>query len=72
MTLLGPGKKIFLLSIDYDQTEYEGPPFSVPREEINEHYAHDFSIEEFHCENQKDHRLSEAGLIQRVSLLIKN
>lgn len=33
-----------LIAYDYDQTAMPGPPFSVPRTEINQHYAKNYRI----------------------------
>lgn len=33
-SLLAPGGKILLVTLDYDQSEMSGPPFSVPAEEV--------------------------------------
>ncbi|WP_299692391.1 thiopurine S-methyltransferase [uncultured Vibrio sp.] len=37
--LLNPGGKILLVTLDYDQSEMSGPPFSVPRREIDQLFA---------------------------------
>ncbi|WP_214660469.1 thiopurine S-methyltransferase [sulfur-oxidizing endosymbiont of Gigantopelta aegis] len=36
---------MLLLTLDYDETEKQGPPFSVPEEEVHRLYGADFSIE---------------------------
>ncbi|MCA9402702.1 MAG: thiopurine S-methyltransferase [Candidatus Omnitrophica bacterium] len=33
-----------LLSFEYDQSRMEGPPFSVPLEEVQQHYAKHFTV----------------------------
>lgn len=38
-SLLLPGGKILLVSLDYDQKEMTGPPFSVPETEIHELFS---------------------------------
>ncbi len=35
----------FLICFDYDQAQMDGPPFSVPSEDIHRCYAHDYDIE---------------------------
>ncbi|QIZ83553.1 thiopurine S-methyltransferase [Bermanella marisrubri] len=37
-----------LITLDYDQNEMDGPPFSVMAEEINNHYADDFKVAVIH------------------------
>ncbi|WP_210472994.1 thiopurine S-methyltransferase [Vibrio crassostreae] len=37
--LLKPGGKILLVTLDYDQSEMTGPPFSVPKLEIDQLFA---------------------------------
>ena len=37
--LLKPGGKILLVTLDYDQSEMPGPPFSVPKLEIDQLFA---------------------------------
>ncbi len=34
-----------LITFDYDQTHMDGPPFSVPGEEIQKHYGKNYTIE---------------------------
>ena len=36
--------KMLLVTLDYDQSEMLGPPFSVPTDEVYQHYADAFSI----------------------------
>ncbi|MGB2080094.1 MAG: thiopurine S-methyltransferase [Vibrio sp.] len=38
-SLLKPGGKILLVSLDYPQDEMQGPPFSVIQSEIEQHFA---------------------------------
>ena len=35
---------MLLITLEYDQTEMLGPPFSVPKDEVYQHYADAFSI----------------------------
>ena len=35
---------MLLITLEYDQTEMLGPPFSVPTDEVYQHYADAFSI----------------------------
>jgi len=43
--LIKPGTSGLLVSIDYNQTEMTGPPFSVPDEFVQDLYAKNFAIE---------------------------
>jgi thiopurine S-methyltransferase len=36
--LLGPGKEILLVQVEYDQDKMNGPPFSVSADEIRQHF----------------------------------
>lgn len=46
-SLLNPGGRILLVTLDYEQHEMAGPPFSVPQEEIEKLFA-EFSVERLH------------------------
>ena len=46
-SLLNPGGRILLVTLDYEQHEMAGPPFSVPQEEIEQLFA-EFSVERLH------------------------
>lgn len=46
-SLLNPGGRILLVTLDYEQHEMAGPPFSVPQEEIERLFA-EFSVERLH------------------------
>ena len=43
--LLAPGGRILLSTLAYDQDRMEGPPFSVPADEVSDAYGDGFSIE---------------------------
>ncbi|MEM6370039.1 MAG: thiopurine S-methyltransferase [Myxococcota bacterium] len=43
--LLGPGKEILLVHVEYDQEKMKGPPFSVSIEELRKHFdGHDLTL----------------------------
>lgn len=46
-SLLNPGGRILLVTLDYEQHEMAGPPFSVPQDEIEQLFA-EFSVERLH------------------------
>lgn len=43
-TLLPRGARGLLVTLEYDQIEMEGPPFSVPRVEVEQRFAPHFSL----------------------------
>jgi thiopurine S-methyltransferase len=47
---------MLLISLEYDQTEMQGPPFSVPNEEIIQRYRDAFSIHALETSNIIDER----------------
>ncbi|MGY2573103.1 thiopurine S-methyltransferase [Vibrio sp. C8] len=62
-SLLNPGGRILLVTLDYEQHEMAGPPFSVPQEEI-EHLFAEFSVERLHqdCANAQHPKRAKKGL----------
>ena len=44
LSILSPLSSMLLITLEYDQKEMTGPPFSVPTEEMFRHYADTFSI----------------------------
>jgi thiopurine S-methyltransferase len=45
ISILPRSCNMLLISFEYDQQEMQGPPFSVPNDEILQNYGEDFSIE---------------------------
>jgi len=43
--LLQPRAQVFLISMDYDERQMKGPPFSVPEAEVRRLFAADFAID---------------------------
>ena len=39
-----PVSEMLLITLDYDQEEMPGPPYSVPEDEVLDHYAENYSI----------------------------
>lgn len=67
---LKPGTRTLLLSLAYDQSQMQGPPFSVPETEVKAHYASDFDITEL---STQDVLADNAGLRQRgLTSLLEN
>ena len=44
--LLRPGTKMLLITLEYSQEQMPGPPFSVPRAEVERLYSRNFEIRE--------------------------
>ncbi len=44
-TLLPSGSRIFLISMDYDESKMNGPPFSVPEDEVRDLFEKKFSVD---------------------------
>ena len=45
LSILPPGCNMLLITLQYDQAEMSGPPFSVPADEVMQRYQDEFSIE---------------------------
>ncbi|UPQ86873.1 thiopurine S-methyltransferase [Vibrio sinaloensis] len=62
-SLLNPGGRVLLVSLDYDQSEMAGPPFSVPEQEIRELYAQ-YKVTKLHRDEAgPDHpKIAQKGL----------
>ncbi len=39
-SLLAPGAQILLVTLEYDPADLDGPPFSIPGPQVQEHFAH--------------------------------
>tara|TARA_B100000315_G_scaffold154892_1_gene143414 strand:- start:417 stop:1073 length:657 start_codon:yes stop_codon:yes gene_type:complete len=64
VSLLSRDIRVLLLTLEYQQKEMEGPPFSVSEEEVNNLYGNNFKIEKLHGQEiLKDlPRFKERGL----------
>ncbi len=73
---LKPGGKYFLIVYDYDQSLMDGPPFSIPEQEVNELYQDHFSInlkDSDDLSTDEGSRFSSIkGMQQKVYILEKN
>ena len=56
LTIVPASCDMLLISLEYDQTEMQGPPFSVPSEEIIHRYRDAFSIHTLETSNIIDER----------------
>ena len=64
ITTLPEDARTLLISLEYDQSRIGGPPFSVPKEEIQAHYGARHRIELLYSEETEEMppRYAEAGL----------
>jgi thiopurine S-methyltransferase len=75
--LLLPGTRILLVTMEYPDNQMQGPPFSVPEENVRELYNKNFSISVLQ-ENDilaREPRFRERGLtsmVEKIYLLQKN
>lgn len=75
--LLRPGTRVLLVTMEYPEGQMQGPPFSVPEQEVRDLYGNDFSITVLREKDilAKEQRFQEQGLtslIEKVYLLQKN
>ena len=56
LSILPASCDMLLISLEYDQTEMQGPPFSVPTEEIIQRYRDTFTIHPLETSNIIDER----------------
>jgi thiopurine S-methyltransferase len=61
-TLLPSGSRMLLIGYEYNQAETDGPPFSVPRTELEDLFRGDFRIEQL---TEDDALWSHQGLAER-------
>jgi thiopurine S-methyltransferase len=56
LSILPASCDMLLISLEYDQTEMQGPPFSVPSDEVLDRYQTAFSIRTLETNNIIDER----------------
>ena len=75
--LVSPGTRILLVTMEYPENQMQGPPFSVPEENVRELYGNAFRISVLQ-ENDilaREPRFRERGLtsmVEKIYLLQKN
>ena len=64
LSALCPKAKQILMTLDYDQTQMAGPPFSVSVDEVNDHYSATYEIDIKHQQDiiEKEPRFKQRGL----------
>ena len=56
LSIIPSASKMLLITLEYDQAEMLGPPFSVPTDEVFQRYADAFSINLLECNDVIDER----------------
>ncbi len=75
MSFLEPGGRILLITLEYDQNQMTGPPFSVPADEIERLYAPYGELKHLETSDILDERFRKNGLdgmLERVFQFIKH
>jgi len=75
MSFLEPGGRILLITLEYDQNQMTGPPFSVPADEIEWLYVPYGVLELLETSDILDERFRKKGLdgmLERVFQFIKH
>jgi thiopurine S-methyltransferase len=52
--LLPPQARMLLITLEYQQTQMSGPPFSVPRDEVRALFALTYRLDELECRDVLD------------------
>ena len=71
--LQNPGIRTLLVTLTYDHSEMNGPPFSVSEDNVNELYSDYFSIEKLCFKDTIDNepRMQDRGLTSLVETVYK-
>ncbi len=77
LTLIPENVRMLLLTLDYDENEKQGPPFSVTEEEVHHLYGNDFDIEllevaEISPENRSPRSQNMSYFNESVFLITRN
>lgn len=75
-TLLDPGNHVLLVTMEYSQSEMNGPPFSVTEDEVNQLYEDDFDIQPLEAvdilkENPQFMERGLTGLTEKCYLMVR-
>ncbi|MBT8118347.1 MAG: thiopurine S-methyltransferase [Gammaproteobacteria bacterium] len=68
-----PGVRTLLVTLTFDHTEMNGPPFSVTEDEVNALYANNFSVQKLLFKDviEEEHGLRNRGLTSLVETVYK-
>ena len=71
--LLKPGVRTLLVTLNFDQAEMNGPPFSVTEDEVNALYADNFSVQKLLYKEviEEEPGLKNRGLTSLVETVYK-
>jgi thiopurine S-methyltransferase len=75
LSFLAPGGRLLLITLEYDQEQMSGPPFSVAEAEIEMLFSQYGRLELLETCDILDERLRNKGLdgiLERVYQLVKN
>jgi thiopurine S-methyltransferase len=75
LSFLVPGGRLLLITLEYEQDQMSGPPFSVSDKEIEMLFSQYGRLELFETSDILDIRLRNKGLdgiLERVYQLVKN
>ena len=75
ISFLDPAGRILLITLEYNQNQMEGPPYSVPAEEIESLFAPFGSLKHLETSDILDDRFRNKGLtrlLEHVFLIVKN
>jgi thiopurine S-methyltransferase len=61
----------FLISYVYDQSAIDGPPFSISKEEVNQHYAESYNLNHIASTDVVGGMKGKCAAIENVWLLKK-
>lgn len=61
-SLLKPGTRMLLITLEYDQSKIDGPPFSVDEAEVQSLFSGAFDIEMIDSQDALDERFRDRGL----------
>ncbi len=66
VSLLRPGKRVLLITFDYDQAQMGGPPYAVPDQEVGQLFGDGFEIERLETRDALSDRFRSNG-VSRMS-----
>ncbi len=71
--ILKSGTRTLLVTLTYDQTQMEGPPFSVPEDNVTELYSDYFKVDKLCFKNtiNDEPRMQERGLTSLIETVYK-
>ncbi len=71
--LLKPGTRVLLVTLSYEQSQMDGPPFSVSEEDVHALYAENFSVQKLCFKDiiDDEQRMKDRGLNSLVETVYK-